>query len=807
MLMIIPRRISKGAIGYGLILAVGVGLGVFVNFNAERDFETAREHYIETSTAEAGDVAEKVQGALRSIYENLRTLSLLLSVQQIDRHGTNLGGDARETIQQIYNNMASNVAVSEVYIVPEDINPDKIDPITGKEEEPILMFDQRIVDGESLAKLDGTIAGNKVENKDTGGKQEESEYFEYHQFQKQLDWLRKNYANRKSITGSKIPMISGQEIITFDNIIYKKILSDTDRFGMVFSVPFYGPDGKLKGSISAVILSEALRNLLPRKDFALVNANYHYVSRANQSGQENASAEWVAKAERDPTLIYSQVIPISVNDPSGTWVVWAGKPNSDFYIGAEALNALNMERFGYAVIAALTCGLLACWMFIQNHFKILSSREAQIGFMATHDALTNLPNRAALNETMQSELPRLREGEMLALLCLDLDRFKAVNDTLGHPIGDALLRAVTGRVENAVRNTDCVARLGGDEFVIVQLDLAKPEEAEALALRIIGSVSEPFELEGHQVVVGASIGIALAPVDGDTAEDLLRNADMALYRAKADGRGCCRFFAPEMDTRMQERRLLDLDLRHAIVADEFILHYQPLYDSQMERINCFEALLRWQHPKRGMVSPMDFIPLAEEIGVIVPIGEWALRRACAEAVTWPNHIRVAVNLSAAQFKQPSLPFMVASALADSGLLPSRLELEITETVLLHDNESNMAMLHALRALGVRIAMDDFGTGYSSLSYLRSFPFDKIKIDRSFVKDLTGTNDAATIIRAVASLGNNLGMETTAEGIETMEQFIAVRDHGCTQVQGFYFSRPLSSEKVTELLAGKIAAIV
>jgi predicted signal transduction protein with EAL and GGDEF domain len=313
-------------------------------------------------------------------------------------------------------------------------------------------------------------------------------------------------------------------------------------------------------------------------------------------------------------------------------------------------------------------------------------------------------------------------------------------------------------------------------------------------------------LNGHQIVVGASVGIALSPLDGRDAEILLRNADLALYRAKTDGRGCCRFFTPEMDRRMQERRLLELELRHAIAAREFVLHYQPIYNSQSATVACFEALLRWKSPKRGMVPPLDFIPLAEEIGAIVPIGEWAIRRACVDAATWPKDVCVAVNLSPAQFKQPSLPMVVAKALADSGLVPSRLELEITESVLLHDNEANMAMLHALRKLGIRIAMDDFGTGYSSLSYLRSFPFDKIKIDRTFVSELSGTNDCATIIRAVAGLGTDLGMETTAEGVESEAQFMAVRDHGCTHVQGFFFSRPLPADQLRGLFGKEIATV-
>ena len=425
--------------------------------------------------------------------------------------------------------------------------------------------------------------------------------------------------------------------------------------------------------------------------------------------------------------------------------------------------------------------------------------EAKIVHMARHDGLTNLPNRVQFREQMEQALTRVDRDESVAVLYLDLDRFKGVNDTLGHPIGDALLCAVTERLGKLVRSTDTVARLGGDEFAILQVGSAQPTGATALANRIIETIAVPFDIGGHQIVIGTSIGVVLAPSDGNEPDQLLKNADMALYRAKADGRGMYHFFQPEMDAQMQARRMLELDLRKALAAGEFELHYQPKIDLATNEVGGFEALVRWRHPTRGMIPPMEFIPLAEEIGLIVPLGEWVLKEACSEAARWDNKLSVAVNLSAAQFRNSTLVLPVISALGASGLPASRLELEITETVLLQDTATVLESLHQLHDLGVRISMDDFGTGYSSLSYLRMFPFDRIKIDRSFVAELGKNNDCVAIIRAVVSLSGSLGMATTAEGVETEQQLAILRAEGCTQAQGYLFSKPVPASEVPAVL--------
>jgi diguanylate cyclase (GGDEF)-like protein len=442
------------------------------------------------------------------------------------------------------------------------------------------------------------------------------------------------------------------------------------------------------------------------------------------------------------------------------------------------------------------------WVSVHEDITDRRRAEAQIAHMARHDVLTDLPNRVMLREHLEQAVGRTRRGESFAVLCLDLDRFKSVNDTLGHPIGDKLLRAVGQRLKNCVGPMDTVSRLGGDEFAIIQVGITRPELTSALATNIVEVISEPYELEGHHVVVGTSIGIALAPSDGTDPDQLLKNADMALYLAKADGRGTHRFFEPEMDARLQARRSLELDLRHAITHGEFDLAYQPLVSLPKQEIIGFEALLRWSHPQRGSISPAEFIPLAEETGLIVPLGEWVLRAACAEAATWPADIKLAVNLSPAQFKKRNLVQVVIGALAQSGIPARRLELEITESVLLQDDDMTLAMLHQLRSLGMCISMDDFGTGYSSLSYLRRFPFDKIKIDQSFIRDLAKRHDSTAIVRAVASLARSLKITAVAEGVETVDQLEQAHAEGCTQAQGYLFAPPVPAGKIPELLAGR-----
>jgi diguanylate cyclase (GGDEF)-like protein/PAS domain S-box-containing protein len=436
--------------------------------------------------------------------------------------------------------------------------------------------------------------------------------------------------------------------------------------------------------------------------------------------------------------------------------------------------------------------------WVTTHEDITERRraETQVAHMATHDALTDLPNRVKLRESLEQAISRVKRGELMALHYIDLDHFKAVNDTLGHLVGDELLKQVADRLRGCVREVDTVARLGGDEFAVIQAALVEAGDAALLAQRMRDALKAPCSIDGNHVVIDASIGIAMSPDDGVTVEELLKSADLAAYAAKAHGRGTFRFFEAEMDRRIKLRRVMELDLRHALSNDEFKLFYQPIASVQTGEVTSFEALIRWQHPVRGLIPPGDFIPLAEELGLIVPIGEWVLNRACADAATWPTHIKVAVNLSPIQLIHKGFVDAVIRALSRASLRASRLEFEITETVLMQNTTTTLATLHELRALGIHFSMDDFGTGYSSLSYLRSFPFDKIKIDRSFVKDISEQDSSLAIIRGVTSLAHSLNMITTVEGVETEEQLDHVRPLGCAEIQGYLLSPPKSLEEIS-----------
>jgi diguanylate cyclase (GGDEF)-like protein len=427
--------------------------------------------------------------------------------------------------------------------------------------------------------------------------------------------------------------------------------------------------------------------------------------------------------------------------------------------------------------------------------------QARSQYLAYHDSLTGLGNRLLFKEQLDETLRDVSVApHPLAVLFLDLDGFKAVNDTLGHSIGDLLLKSIATKLRDLLPATDRIARLGGDEFAILQISASQPASSISLAEKIIEAAGHPHSIEGHEVTVGASVGIAIGRAGDVNTENLLKSADLAMYSAKSDGRGTYRIFDPEMDAIVQSRRSLERDMRTSLVHGGFTLNYQPLVNLQTRKVTAFEALMRWNHPERGLVSPADFVPVAEEMGLIVPLGEWALRQACMEAMNWPDDIRVSVNLSPLQFAKGNLVSTVINALASSGLPATRLELEITESVLLEKSERNIAILNQLRELGIKISMDDFGTGYSSIGYLRSFPFDKIKIDQTFVRDLLVDEGSLAIVRAIASLGISFGMITTAEGVETEEQMRRLNLEGCVEVQGYLYSKPVPAGDLKELLA-------
>ena len=483
---------------------------------------------------------------------------------------------------------------------------------------------------------------------------------------------------------------------------------------------------------------------------------------------------------------------------------WSGNPDEffarlvvDAREGRTTTDVVN--RFGRSIRVVNQPMQGGGWVATFEDITEWLEAQAKISHMARHDALTGLPNRVLFHEQLEQGLRRAASNDQLAVLCLDLDHFKDINDSLGHPVGDALLKEVGRRLKATVGESDTVARLGGDEFVVVQIGRSEETASRSLAGRLVEVISAPYEIDDHQIVIGVSIGISLSPQDGGNSDELLKNADLALYRAKADGRGTYRFFETGMDARAQARRLLEMDLRAALQRNEFQVYYQPIRDVASDRVVAFEALLRWNHPQRGLIAPISFVPLAEETGLIVQLGEFVLQSACMDAVTWPDDVDVAVNLSPVQFKSPNLIASVTGALAASGLNARRLELEITESVLLQNSEATLTTLHELRGMGVRISLDDFGTGYSSLSYLRSFPFDKIKIDRSFVSELATREDSMAIIRAVTGLGRSLGIVTTAEGVENDAQLELLRREGCTQAQGYLFSKPRPASDVALML--------
>jgi diguanylate cyclase (GGDEF)-like protein len=439
------------------------------------------------------------------------------------------------------------------------------------------------------------------------------------------------------------------------------------------------------------------------------------------------------------------------------------------------------------------------WVDLQEDITDKRRAEQKIAWLARHDPLTEIANRFHFREQLELALKDMKPSEGFAVHWVDLDKFKAVNDTYGHPVGDELLKSVAHRLRRTVRQPDLVGRLGGDEFAILQRYTKRASDAETLAKRLLRAIRGPHNVAGNMLSMDACVGIGCAPAHGQDVEELLKNVDVALYKAKARGGGCFAFFEPGEDESLRERQRLEADLKHALDRGELVLNYQPIINLKANAVTSFEALMRWHHPRLGIVPPNDFIPIAEHTGLIVAMGEWALEQACADAAKWPEPIRVTVNLSSVQFDCGDLVGATRRALQKSGLAPDRLELEITERLLLRHCPGTHETLAKLQAIGVRIALDDFGTGFASLGYLQNFPFDKIKIDRNFVRDLPVRSDCLAIVRALANLGKNLNMDTVAEGIETQEHYTSITGLGCDEVQGFYFSQPVTSGEVGETL--------
>ena len=574
------------------------------------------------------------------------------------------------------------------------------------------------------------------------------------------------------------------------------------------------------GILAWLLLRQALKTV------RFMDANYERLSRSRKAlaaSEERfrdvaeAASDWIWETDQNARLTYlsNRFEEITGHQPSA----WIGHPLIDLLISDQAalqdwLAAPHRAPLRCSYQAANGCerncrlsaraiyrdDTLLGYRGTASDITEETRAQARVQYLSQHDALTGLPNRNRLRDYLDSKLSTLTSGSRLAVLYIDLDRFKPVNDTLGHGVGDEVLVGVSNRLKQCTRGDDLVARLGGDEFVLVMSRLQHNEDVQRLCARIVEAISEPFIYEGKQIHIGASIGIAMAPTDTNLASELLRCADIALYQAKSDGRGTWRFYGSDMDQRLLERRRQEDELREAIGDGQFVVYYQPRYFSEGMRINGAEALLRWRHPSRGLLQPEHFIPLAEETGLIVPLGEWVLRQACAEASGWAEDLMISVNLSPLQLRNDVLPDLVQSVLRESGLPAHRLELEITETALLQENRRTLDVLNELKSIGVRLAMDDFGTGYSSLNNLRHYPFDTIKIDGSFVVGMTHSSEDHSIVKALIDLGRGLDMRVTAEGVETSEQLMRLVADGCSEMQGFHMSYPLPADALRALLA-------
>lgn len=777
--------------GFAAIVSVALLLADLVLTETSRRLDIAQRTFVKNSDEEAQKKVKQIEQLFDHVYEDLRTLASLPSVRAIDRQGALLVGDSRETFQQIYNNLANTVAVSEVYVIPGDFDPERIDPATGKPEEPIVMFDELIVDAAQRV-------AEPLREKLVTDAHEEIEIHEYREFANQVTYMRERYPRRESILGMNVPMIGSKSLITCDNSYYIHSGKDADRMGILLSVPFYGPDGAFKGVVAAIVLDRALASALPKNNAVLHHSAHTYSLETNMTETE-ASRPHFATGYPDPALFFSANYEVNSKDARGPWKIWLARPNADFTESAEAKAARSFETTSLTVIAALTVTLVAFWgrfrgdkIAAESQARELeekvASRTKEIAQLALTDTLTGLPNRAMMTGHLDQLEQRLPELSSYAVICVDLDDFKVINDTFGHQSGDIYLKTLASRMREAVNVRGTVARWGGDEFIITLEGSEATMRAEEIAREVLDALATPLMIGGQTFLPSASSGIAEAPLDGTAPDELLSRADMALYAAKVDMRGSALRFKLSMEERAGERRLLESDLREGIDKRQFVVYFQPIVDARSGGLAGFEALLRWQHPTRGLVLPDAFIPIAEDTGLIVEIGRFVLEEACRAATRWPDRLKIAVNLSPVQVRELILPHHVASILSVTGLRPDRLELELTENVLLDASPETLARITTMRRSGVRFALDDFGTGYCSLSYLQTLSFDRIKIDRSFITNLSSRPACLAIIRAVTQLAAELGMQTTAEGVETQEQAIILVQHGVTNLQGYLFGR-------------------
>ena len=803
-----------------VILGVMAALAAGVRYNEHRARNVALDDYRRQSREEAGHVAAKVEGSLRSLFEGARTIARLPGVRAIDRHAKAFDGDARRTVQEIYNNLASSVALSELYIVPVDMDPDAIDPETKQAQTPITTFDELIVERNA----DQPKA--EVEHE---SKVEEIEIFEYRLMKKQLAWFRERCPSESSIQGLNYPVLCGPEVITCDNTRYSPSRpNDKDRSGLVFSVPFFAPDGTLKGCISAVILTAALQDLLPSGEYALRAAGHDYTVVGRGDGPASEHLPEINRGDAADGLLCSFTSKLQFADAESPWLLWRGRSDAVFNGLPEMAAARRVATVSYAGVGVMAISGLVLVLVLARHLEMsrrqrdnlekeVGERTKELSELALTDKLTGLPNRALITDRLEQTMAHAaREGDArYALLFLDFDRFKVINDTLGHEAGDRLLIGIADRLRSTLRMCDSVgrfdvtgstaARLGGDEFVVLLGDLAEAADADKVAERLVRALSEPYEIAGQQVISTASIGVVRGDIRYERAAEVLRDADTAMYEAKAAGKGRYMVFDGAMRERILRRAALERDVREAANRNELFLHYQPVVKLEDGRIESVEALVRWRHSEFGLVSPGEFIPIAEESSAIARVTDWVVRAACAQVAFWRSSIgkdrtpRVAVNISRAQLSAPNLPEQLAAIAGEFGLEPAALCLEITETAIMRDQKSAVAALKRLKAAGFHLALDDFGTGYSSLSTLHQFPLDTVKLDRSFIANSGMGREHAALVHAVVSLAANLGLNVVAEGVETPDQLAALQALDCQFAQGYLFGRPGAPERIVEML--------
>ncbi|MBE9502572.1 MAG: EAL domain-containing protein [Proteobacteria bacterium] len=914
------------------------------------DIDAALVNHRAVSHEKTRLLADQLEVAFRNIYEGLRTTARLPGVRQIGRYPANFGGNSKKTVQEIYNNLYSNISLSELYIVPLDFDPDNVDAVTGKGEEPIAHFDE-LISGRTEE-----TANRK--DRPTLTSIEVVEIFEYLEMKKQLNWMSATYPLEKDVSGISHPAIWSQEVITCDNSrLDPTSVDDKDRSGIIGSVPFYDDEGKLIGMVSGVILTTVLRELLPERNYALQNLSYNYFVAPEPPGLMTQSWPWIEQGIEDPNLFYSEIFPLEIRDDLGVWEIWAGQPNEIFWSSPDVITARtfttiaivvtcllsisamvfvnlvrrshsieeqnveleneiqerkrveealieSQERFNLAVQGAQ--GGIWDWhlkddkVFYSSRWKtMLGYEEKEIGdqpeswfdlvhvddlkafraridehlegvlpylehtyrirkkdgsyrwvlcrglavrdaekkayriagsqldvtehkeaedkllYDTMHDSLTELPNRAQLMTRLEIAILRAKRSPdyLFAVMFLDLDHFKLINDSLGHLAGDKMLKEAASRLSSSVRSSDMatrsknefLARLGGDEFTILCEELHDASNALMIAERIQSSLTKPFIIEGQEITTSVSIGIAFSKTGYSKAEDILRDADSAMYSAKKAGRARYAIFDEKLHKEAIKQLTLRNDLRRSIENEDFVLNYQPIVNLKSGDITGFEALVRWRHPEKGLIPPNDFIPAAEETGLIVPLGEWVLREACRQMHLWNSQPTtetpkyVSVNLASKQFSATDVAELTKSILEETGMSPQHLKLEITESEIMENPQAVSETLLKLKEMGVHLFLDDFGTGYSSLSYLHKFPIDVLKVDRSFVNRIDEKGEATDMVTSIAFLSQNIGLKTVAEGIETKEQLAVLRELSFDYGQGYLFSKPLPANEVESFL--------